>query len=201
MVLIGKWACREACPCEEPIILTEVLSCLRKSGVDARLVLVGRRRKDRIAIQNRAACLGLFREYGYARPMDSSLAYQGFDAFAFPVRTRGLAWRRLRRRVRRLAVPAVRDAITREVDVTGACVSCRSMILRPGRGRYALCVERPATGSCASGERFSYYDIDAAAQKLCSVIHRSRYERRAMNPLVSVIIPVCLTLSRTCRNA
>lgn len=152
-------------PVKNQSFLIEVLSCLRKSGVDARLVLVGEG-KDRIAIQNRAACLGLSEYMVMPGQMDSSLAYQGFDAFAFPSTYEGFGMAALE--AQRAGLPCLlSDAITREVDVTGAVRFLP--IDDPSAWADALCALRAGDRVPVRPERFSYYDIDAAAQKLAAL--------------------------------
>ena len=88
--------------------------------------------------------------------MDSSLAYQGFDAFAFPRTYERFGMAALE--AQRAGLPCLlSDAITREVDVTGAV-------------RF-LPIDDPSAGDRVPvrPERFSYYDIDAAAQKLAAL--------------------------------
>ena len=68
--------------------------------------------------------------------MDSSLAYQGFDAFAFPSTYEGFGMAALE--AQRAGLPCLlSDAITREVDVTGAVRFLPIDDPSAGRTRYA----------------------------------------------------------------
>lgn len=99
--------------------------------------------------------------------MDSSLAYQGFDAFAFPSTYEGFGMAALE--AQRAGLPCLlSDAITREVDVTGA-VRFLPIDDPSAWGLDALCALRAGDRVPVRPERFSYYDIDAAAQKLAAL--------------------------------
>ncbi len=130
---------------------------------DAVLLLVGAG-ELRPSVERRASELGIKGRIRFLGQRDDvERLYQAFDAFALPSLYEGLCLVGIE--AQRAGLPCLlSDAITREVDVTG---TVRFLpIDDPSAWADALCALRAGERVPASPERFSDYDIHAAAGRL-----------------------------------
>lgn len=145
--------------------LIDVFSEVARRREDAVLLLVGAGEDESLA-RSWAAERGVSdRVMFLGRRGDVGRLYQAFDVFCLPSLYEGLPLVSVEAQIARLSC-LLSDRITREVDVTGT-VSFLP-IDDPAPWADALCAMAPGGRLAVSREDFRDYDIDRAAERLCS---------------------------------